>query len=75
MEYLTVKDAAWKASICLNFIEAAVKDNDGVSLIVGQRLSEAQKALIRLHDSLPSHMLSKTKNDYVYKNQNSKIMI
>lgn len=75
MEYLTVRVAADKANLCLDFIEASVRDNDGVSLVVEKRLAEAKEALTKLHDSLPNHMLAKTDNDYICLGQNKSIAI
>lgn len=75
MEYLTVKEAADKASTCLSFITLAIQCNEGISPDVQARLSDTRVALNKLHRVLPYHLLAKSKTDYVYKNKIGKIVI
>jgi len=75
MEYLTIKEAADKASTCVSFITFATQSNEGISPEVKVRLSDVRVALNKLHRVLPSYLLAKNRSDYVWKNQNGKIVI
>ena len=75
MEYLTVKEAADKASKCLAFITSALENNEGISPDAQLRLSEARVAMNELHKALPRHLLAKSRTEYVYKNRDNEIYI
>lgn len=75
MEYLTIKEAADKASTCLSFITLAIQCNEGISPDVQAHLSDVRVSLNKLYKVLPYHLLAKSKTDYVLKDPNGKIVI